>query len=221
MRTYKLYLIRHGLTQANLEGRYVGVTDPDLCEEGVAELLSLMQEYEYPNVGRVYSSPLKRCVETARILYPEMTPIVTDGLRECHLGEFENRTAYELAGNAHYHQWIENGQAYTPEGGESSEAFLRRIVGGFDSIIQSMMRDKISDAAVITHGGVLSAFLAQCGLPRQAIGGWQVEPGQGYTLLVNASLWGNARLAEVFTPLPYGLNKDGVMLEYQKEIFEE
>ena len=221
MRTYKLYMIRHGLTQANLEGRYVGVTDPDLCEEGVTGLLALAQEYEYPNVGRVYSSPLKRCLETSRILYPEMTPYVTDGLRECNFGEFENRTAYELAGNEHYHRWIKNTREFTPDGGENAETFTRRIIGGFDSIIQSMMRDKITDAAVVTHGGVISAFLANCGLPRQELGAWKAEPGQGYTLLVNASIWANAKLAEVFTPLPYGLDKESVMLEYQKDIFED
>lgn len=221
MRTYKLYLIRHGLTRANLEGRYIGTTDLDLCEEGAAGLTALLREYEYPTVGRVYSSPLKRCVESARLLYPDLTPVVVDEIRECDLGEFENKTAYELADHPHYLQWIQNGPAYTPEGGEAGEAFVRRVVAGFDRIIQSMMRDRISDAAVITHAGVLSAFLAQCGLPRRELREWTMEPGQGYTLLVNASIWANAKLAEVFTPLPYGLDRDNIMLEYQKELFEE
>ena len=218
MRTYKLYLIRHGLTRANLEGRYIGSTDYELCEEGAAGLAGLLQNYEYPNVPRVYTSPLLRCTQTARLLYPELSPVVVEALRECDFGEFEGKTAYELAGSESYHKWIMSGREYTPAGGEASADFLRRVVSGFDVIIQNMMRDKLSDAAVVTHGGVIAAFLAQCGLPKQELGAWSVEPGQGYTLLVNASLWGNAKLAEVFTPLPYGLDTEHVMLDYQKEL---
>ena len=44
MRSYHIYLIRHGLTKANLEGKYIGETDLDLCEEGVSELLSLKEQ---------------------------------------------------------------------------------------------------------------------------------------------------------------------------------
>ena len=82
MRSYHIYLIRHGLTKANLEGNYIGETDLDLCEEGVSELLSLKEQFVYPAVGRVYSSPLRRSVQTARLLYPEMTPVTVDSLRE-------------------------------------------------------------------------------------------------------------------------------------------
>ena len=53
MRSYHIYLIRHGLTKANLEGKYIGETDLDLCEEGVSELLSLKEQFVYPAVGRV------------------------------------------------------------------------------------------------------------------------------------------------------------------------
>ena len=56
-----------------------------------------MENYgEYPQVDAVFSSPLKRCTETAKVIYPDRNPIVLDDLREYDFGEFEGKTAEEL-----------------------------------------------------------------------------------------------------------------------------
>lgn len=220
MRAYRLYLIRHGLTQANFDGRYIGTTDLDLCEEGVAELLSLQEEYEYPGAGLVYTSPLKRCVETARLLYPQMTPVVVNELREYSFGAFEGKTAEELKEDPLFEKWLRSSEAAAEAGAEPVAAFEKRVVSGLDRIIRDMMKRQCSDAVVIAHAGVIATLLAKCGLPQRPVSDWQVESGKGYTLLVNASLWGNANLAEIFTPLPYGYDKDHVMLDYQRELEE-
>ena len=71
MRSYKLHLVRHGLTAGNLEGRYVGGrTDLPLCKACKAALKNLYESEKYPRVPLVFSSPMKRCVETAGILFP-------------------------------------------------------------------------------------------------------------------------------------------------------
>ena len=68
MKTYKLHLIRHGLTRANLEGIYAGSgTDLPLCPEGRAQLEALRRDFEYPNVPLVITSPMLRARETADI----------------------------------------------------------------------------------------------------------------------------------------------------------
>lgn len=221
MRSYKLYLLRHGMVRDNLEGRYTGSRDPDLCEEGITELLSLQQKYEYPGVGRVYSSPMKRCVETARLLYPELTPVVVEELRECGLGEFEGRTVEELKSSPDYRRWMEDAASATPQGGEPLEEFCARIAAGLDAVIRDVMKDGMSAAAVITHGGVISTLLASCGMPRRSISEWPVESGCGYTLQVGAYLWTSSQLVEVFTPVPFGWNQENVMLDYQRELSGE
>lgn len=63
----KLWLIRHGMTEGNRHGRYIGVTDEPLCEEGRESLLQMA----YPVPQAVYASPMLRCTQTAGILYPE------------------------------------------------------------------------------------------------------------------------------------------------------
>lgn len=205
MRTYKIYLIRHGFTQGNLEGRYIGRTDLPLCPEASDKIKELVETCEYPSVGKVYSSPLKRCVQTSALIYPQITPVFVDNLIEYDFGEYENKKASELADKDEFKRWM-NGEGL--EGAEDIKEFHSRIIDGINSVIIDMMKRKISDAAVFTHGGVIMQLLSACGLPKRSPTDWAVENGKGYTLLVNASLWGNNKTAEVFTAIPYDKNKE-------------
>ena len=62
MRTYRIHFIRHGLTDANFEGKYIGVTDILLSESGADELDAIRAKGELPETGLLFSSPLKRCL---------------------------------------------------------------------------------------------------------------------------------------------------------------
>ena len=106
MLTYKIHILRHGFTQANLEGRYIGSTDLPLCEEGRAQLLALRERCEYPWVDRVYTSPLARAKETAELLYPDRYTEVVDNLRELDFGEFEGRQIHDLEQDPAFREWI-------------------------------------------------------------------------------------------------------------------
>ncbi len=98
MKTFKLHLIRHGMTAGNLQGLYIGSgTDIPLCDEGRAQLKELKERFEYPQVDTVFSSPLVRAVETANILFPNADHQFTvHDLREAGFGVFENRPVKEL-----------------------------------------------------------------------------------------------------------------------------
>lgn len=102
----KWILIRHGQTQGNREHRYIGCrTDEPLCPEGIAQL----QNRHYPPVSRVFVSPMRRCVETASLLYPGVPQTIIGGFRECDFGDFENKNYAELNGRADYQAWIDSG----------------------------------------------------------------------------------------------------------------
>ena len=63
----KLLLIRHGETEGNKLKRYIGKrTDEPLCPEAESRL----EQIDYPAVQAVYASPMLRCTQTARILFP-------------------------------------------------------------------------------------------------------------------------------------------------------
>ncbi len=203
MRAYRLYFIRHGLTLANLEGRYIGVTDEPLCTLGKNELAALAKEKLYPTVGRVYTSPLCRCTETAAILYPNHTPVLIDNLRECDFGAFENRTITELSENADYKNWISSNMRVSPPNGESGRAFTERIYAGLNEVLVDMMRNRISEAALICHGGVLLNLLFGVASPKRNPADWVLKPGCGYALQFNPALWQNAGIMEVVSPIPW------------------
>lgn len=214
MRTYRIYLIRHGLTSANLGGRYVGVTDIPLCSEGKAHLKELAEKYEYPNVGIVYSSPLGRCVETAQILYPDMEPQTVEKLKEYNFGIYENQSVEDLKNDPQFLRWLSTNMAESPEGGENMMEFGGRIKEGLHEIILDMMKKKISDAAVVTHGGVMMALLSMCGIPTRSAAQWSADNGKGYSILVNASLWGDSQRFEICDKLPYGMDEVAVSRLY-------
>ena len=96
MKTYKLHLIRHGITEGNLNGQYIGRTELPLAPGGVAALKNLTEKIEYPAVEKIYSSPMLRCRQTAKIVYPEREILVVPDLIEYDFGEFEGKTAEEL-----------------------------------------------------------------------------------------------------------------------------
>ena len=102
MKSYTIHFIRNALTDENLEGRYIGHTDVEIGEEGRAQLGQMKDDLIYPPVDAAFTSPLKRCTETAKILYPDNKPIVIEGLIEYNFGEFENKTAEELEKNEYF-----------------------------------------------------------------------------------------------------------------------
>ena len=111
----KIWLIRHGMTEGNRHQRYIGVTDEALCPEG-AELLN---NFSYPAVQTVFVSPLRRCRETAEILFPGQKVRIIDQLAECDFGEFENKNYKELSGDPRYQAWIDSNGMMAFPGGES------------------------------------------------------------------------------------------------------
>lgn len=96
MKGYRISLIRHGRTEANDKGIYIGRTDYPLSQKGISELYNKLDEFEYPHVGKVYSSPLQRCTETAEILFPDSSVQIVENLIEMDFGDFEGKSADEL-----------------------------------------------------------------------------------------------------------------------------
>ncbi|MBQ8550715.1 MAG: histidine phosphatase family protein [Clostridia bacterium] len=202
MRSYKIHLIRHGATDANKEGRYVGgKTDLPLSAESRRELKTMKEKYRYPWVDIVYSSPMQRCTETAKILFPEREIITVEGMREYDFGEFENKTAVELDGRPDYTAWT-SGQMPSPPGGESSKDFTARVVLALNEIIRDMMARECYESALIMHGGAIMMLLAACALPQHSPVEWTSENGTGYTVLITPSLYQKSGIIEAVDLVP-------------------
>lgn len=203
MKSYTVHLIRNGLTDENLEGRYIGHTDVELSEEGKAQLGQMKDELIFPPVDAVFTSPLKRCTETAKILYPDNMPIVIDGFIEYNFGEFENKTADELKESPVFPRWLAGERGVEPPFGESNEAFEKRIRETFEKVAEGLMKTGTTSAAIVTHGGVIMAILAAYGIPELPMHEWLTPNGCGFTIKINPSLWMRAKKFEVFSDFPY------------------
>lgn len=183
-----LLLIRHGKTAGNLERRYVGTTDESLCLKGIQEL----KKRVYPSADCVITSPMKRCVETARILFGTSVPNrICDGLREMDFGVFEYHNYEELNKDPTYQAWIDSGGNMAIPKGEGREIFSRRCVRAFEVQVNQLIREKSADccAAFVVHGGTIMAVMEQFGIPRKEYYDWQIKNGQALLLKMDPMEW--------------------------------
>ena len=204
MKSYTVHFIRHGTTEGNEQGRYIGSTDLPLSRRGAENLRTLKKEHSYPQAQMHLCSPMLRCKETMGILYPESRPILIPGLRECDFGDWEGKTAAEIAAeDGKFGRWIAGaGEPVTPPNGEDGAAFAQRVGSAFNRVVEDLMRSGTTSAVIVTHGGVMMSILAACGLPRAKFYDWMTEPGCGYSMRIIPGLWMRSRVGEVYAEIP-------------------
>ncbi len=202
MKTYKIHLLRHGMTEANTSGRYIGHTDLPLSPEGLAALLELKKTYQYPGGVRFFTSPLLRCRQTLEVLYPGCAAERVDGLSECDFGEWEGKSLQELKGDERFLRWMEGTDRSIP-GGEDSEAFRARVCDAFEGIVNNLIHSGDTEAVICTHGGVITLLMQLYGLPRLDPKDCLAAAGQGFTLRVTPSIWMSEPLAEALCIIPW------------------
>ena len=198
MRTLKIHLIRHGATDANYDGRYIGCkTDLPLAPEGLNELRLLKDDIDYPEIERLYSSPMLRCRQTGAVLYPDFEPVMVEELKEYDFGSFENKTAAELESNPNFIPWT-SGRLSSPPGGEDNSEFIKRICVGFNKIVLDMIEGGLTESAVIMHGGAIMMLLGVSAVPRRKPVEWTADNGRGYSVRVTPSLYHKSGVIEVY-----------------------
>lgn len=218
MRTYKIHLIRHALTEANLKGQYVGVTDIPICSQGIQELKELKEKFEYPKAEKYFRSPLLRCKQTLDILYPDVQSTAIDGLHERNFGDFEGKTAQQLQHDSRFAKWLASSAVDAPPNGESILQFKDRICDSFENLMDYLISNGIHSAVIVAHGGTIMGILASYGLPRAHYLDWAVGNGRGYTISITPSLWMRDKVAEVVAPLPIGATP--TISEQQKKLYD-
>ncbi len=202
MKSYIIHFIRHGAIDETLSGKYIGTTDVPLSDKGKMDLKKLDYEYRYPGTQVVFTSPLKRCTETCRILYPEQNPLSIANLSECNFGEWEGKTAEELKSDPDFEKWLAGDNSVKPPRGESNADFTRRICRMFESIVEGLMKTGTTESVIVTHGGVIMTLLAVYGLPQAKPFEWTMDNGFGYSLRVTPMLWQRDKVCEVFQTIP-------------------
>lgn len=162
----KLFLVRHGETDWNREGRFQGHTDVELSDVGRQQARALAEKLRSREIGAIACSDLLRAKQTASILAEELNaPIacVDGGLRERGYGCFEGLTRAEC-GAKFPELWASHakGESVEVPGAERRELVMDRIVRSVKRCVETQSEG--TSIAVISHGGVMRMFLeAACG----------------------------------------------------------
>jgi broad specificity phosphatase PhoE len=159
----RVILVRHGETDSNKAGLALGRDDVELNETGRWQAQRLAEALQGQPIAAVYSSPLRRALDTARAIAERhhLTVEVDDGLIEMDIGEMDGLTFQQV--RERYPQflqiWLGGRAAYEPmPGGErlvdvQGRAWqaLERICGNWDQ----------ETVAVVTHNFVLLTILCR------------------------------------------------------------
>ena len=193
MREFQCTLIRHGKTAGNRERRYMGGRTE---ESLLPEERRFLQQRKAPSVTSVFVSPMKRCVETAQILFPHRELILIPEFREMDFGVAEYRNHEEMNGLDWYQRFIDtNGESGFPQG-ETLQEFSRRVCFGAKRL--GVLE---GDIALVVHGGTIMSLLDEWSDPHEDFYHWMTENGAGWTGRIQGDGKTGFRLRSI-TPWP-------------------
>lgn len=161
----KVYLIRHGKTQWNLESRYQGANgDSPLLKDSYREIELLASSLQRIPFEHAYTSPLKRARVTAQALLnhlnPEMPLTIDSRLKEFNLGKMEGMHFEDVA--AKWPEVLKNFRHHPDKYDESlveGESFLE-VIARFRAAIEEYCRQYPNgNILVISHGAALNAAI--------------------------------------------------------------
>lgn len=183
-----IYLVRHGESEANREGRYQGRRDSPLSARGHRQAAALAGELGASNVTCVISSPLRRCVETAVPIASRLGVALgyDDRLIEIAHGTWEGRLRAEVEreDSERMHAWQTAPHRVRFDGGES----LADVDARWRSFASS--RSSHADAVVVTHDVLIRlAILAATNRPLAELWQTEVENAAYAVFEVNDGRW--------------------------------
>ena len=185
----ELILIRHLKTPGNEKRQYIGSTDEALSEQEVQNFVQKQKRENYPPVQQVIVSPMKRCIQTAELIYPKNQITQEELLKECDFGIFEGKTYEDLKDRAEYQAWLDSGGTIAFPEGEEQKEFRSRCVTGMLCQVDRLCKENVESAAFVIHGGTIMAVLERLAEEQKEFYHWQVENGGGYRMLVDEEEW--------------------------------
>lgn len=183
----ELILVRHGETEGNRKGTYIGCTDISLNEEGLKQAALLRDKLKDEHIARILCSPLKRASETAEIInqahYLDIE--YSDSLIERNFGIWESLTWEEIKNKYpdEYELWNKDWKEYCIEGGESARAAYLRAVSFVESLIAQNSHEAL---LLVTHAGCIKAIVAHLlGLGLEGTWHLKIDNGRITRIVIN------------------------------------
>ena len=164
MSTVRLYLVRHGRTALNAEGRLRGLANPPLDPVGEAEAATAGDALTGRGIGTLFCSPLARAVRTAAIIGAR---VGCDAVAD---PRFTDRDYGPWTGRLRSEVIAEFGSVDAAPGVESSAHVLERVLPALEAVLDTTAETEPRGAAVavVTHDAVIRPVLAAFGLDHKA-----------------------------------------------------
>jgi len=174
-----LFLLRHGKT--GLSGRYIGSKDVPLSPEGISQIENLKVVFQKNRIDTIYTSPMLRCRQTCKILFPDVAVFCDDHLKEIDFGRWEGLTFDEISAQdaGIVNEWAINLSGFTFPEGESVAQFNSRV----QKFAVELTAKKDKNILVVCHGGVVRSLLCYfLGMDLQNYLVFQVQKGRYSTV---------------------------------------
>lgn len=157
----QLILVRHGETNSNRKGTYLGWTDVELNKEGLRQAESARNKLAGEKIDAIYSSPLMRAYKTAEIINQnhKMEIVCDDRLRERNFGIWDNLTNAEITQKypREYEEYTKDWINFCVKDGESSIQAFERVTGFVDELAAN---NKDGSILIVTHLGCIRKIIA-------------------------------------------------------------
>lgn len=175
----RLWLIRHGETEANVAGLYSGHSPTPLTAKGITQAQTLHHLLREVPFDRVLCSQLERAQHTAKLVLNNRDIIQHNSalLNEMFFGDWEMRHHRDLTREdpESYAAWCTDWQNAIPTNGEGFQAFSTRVQ---DFIAQIPSWAPAKNVLIVSHQGVLSLLIAGL-LKMPAASLWRFRVDQG------------------------------------------
>ena len=159
--TTRVFLVRHGATELSSEDRFAGAVDVLLSDTGRNQARMLGDRLAHEKVAAVYASPMKRTVETARLIAaPAGLDVVTvDAVREIAHGRWEGKTRADVEQEFadEYGKWEEDPYTFAPDGGESG---LQVTARALPALLELVQRHDGKRFVVVSHKATIRLLLS-------------------------------------------------------------
>lgn len=159
--TTRVFLIRHGATEASAEDRFAGAIDVALSHDGREQARRLAQRLRRETIAAAFASPMHRTMDTARLVVEphsiEVQPV--DGIREIAHGRWEGKQRDEVEREfpEEYRRYEHDPFSFAPVGGESGLQVTARALPALLQIVERHCDERI---VVVSHKATIRLLLS-------------------------------------------------------------
>lgn len=155
----KITITRHSKTLWNKGKRLQGCKDSPLSQDGIENILALKEHINNNHYDIVYSSPIKRALDTAHLLFDDVNIVTDERIREMNFGPLEGQRIDDIPKEyqeAYHNLWCHPELSNGIPGGETYDEIETRV----HSFLNDLVKKPYENVFIVTHGFCFTILMA-------------------------------------------------------------